>query len=71
MYEVIGRRAVVAWVLLLTAGLLEIVWAYAMKLSEGFTRPRATLITVLASKRCAGRQNLIATGALDTPPFAC
>ena len=32
------------WVLLVLAGLLEIVWAFAMKLSEGFTRPLPTAI---------------------------
>jgi quaternary ammonium compound-resistance protein SugE len=37
-----------AWFLLLVAGLLEILWAFTMKLSEGFTRPSASLITVLA-----------------------
>jgi quaternary ammonium compound-resistance protein SugE len=37
-----------AWVLLLVAGLLEIVWAFAMKLSEGFTRPGASLVTLVA-----------------------
>jgi quaternary ammonium compound-resistance protein SugE len=37
-----------AWVLLLIAGLLEIVWAYAMKLSQGFTRPGASIVTLLA-----------------------
>jgi quaternary ammonium compound-resistance protein SugE len=37
-----------AWVLLLVAGLLEIVWAFTMKLSQGFTRPGVSLITVLA-----------------------
>ena len=37
-----------AWVLLLTAGLLEIVWAFAMKLSQGFTRPGASAVTLLA-----------------------
>ena len=37
-----------AWVLLLVAGLLEIVWAFAMKLSHGFTRPSASIVTVLA-----------------------
>lgn len=37
-----------AWVLLLVAGLLEIVWAFAMKLSQGFTRPGASLITLVA-----------------------
>lgn len=37
-----------AWVALLVAGLLEIVWAYSMKLSHGFTRPTPTLITLIA-----------------------
>jgi quaternary ammonium compound-resistance protein SugE len=37
-----------AWVLLLAAGLLEIVWAFTMKLSEGFTRIGPTVITLLA-----------------------
>ena len=37
-----------AWVLLVIAGLLEIVWAFTMKLSHGFTRPAATIITLLA-----------------------
>ena len=37
-----------AWVLLLAAGLLETVWAFSMKLSQGFTRPTASLVTVLA-----------------------
>lgn len=37
-----------AWVLLLIAGLLEIVWAFTMKLSQGFTRPGASIVTLLA-----------------------
>lgn len=37
-----------AWILLLIAGLLEVVWAYTMKLSQGFTRTGAALVTVLA-----------------------
>ena len=37
-----------AWVLVLAAGLLEIVWAFAMKLSQGFTRGGPTAVTVLA-----------------------
>ena len=37
-----------AWVLLLVAGLLEVVWAFTMKLSNGFTRPTASIITLLA-----------------------
>jgi len=36
----------VAWICLLFAGLLEIVWAVAMKQSEGFTRLAPTLITL-------------------------
>ena len=35
-----------AWMFLLAAGLLEIVWAYTMKLSQGFTRPLATVVTI-------------------------
>ncbi len=37
-----------AWILLLVAGLLEVVWAYYMKLSQGFTLPRASAITIIA-----------------------
>ena len=36
-----------AWALLLAAGLLEIVWAFSMKLSLGFTRPAASIVTVV------------------------
>jgi quaternary ammonium compound-resistance protein SugE len=36
-----------AWILLLLAGLLEIVWSYTMKLSQGFTRPGPTAVTLL------------------------
>ena len=41
-----------AWVYLLLAGILEIVWAFAMKQSDGFTRlvPTAiTLVTMIGS----------------------
>lgn len=37
-----------AWIALLTAGLLEILWAYAMKLSDGFTRFWPTAIMLVA-----------------------
>lgn len=37
-----------AWVLLLAAGLLEMVWAFTIKLSQGFTRVRPTVLTMLA-----------------------
>src|SRR5690606_19228868 len=35
------------WVLLTIAGLLEIVWAIAMKRSEGFTKPLETAVTIV------------------------
>ena len=38
-----------AWFILLIAGLLEIVWTYFMKQSEGFTRMVPTAITLLTS----------------------
>ena len=36
-----------AWLILLLAGLFEVVWAYSMKLSEGFTRPGASSVTLV------------------------
>ena len=36
------------WVYLIAAGLLEIVWAFAMKQSAGFTRPVASAVTIVA-----------------------
>jgi quaternary ammonium compound-resistance protein SugE len=36
------------WMFLLAAGLLEIVWAFTMKLSQGFTRGVPAAVTVLA-----------------------
>ncbi len=37
-----------AWLCLTIAGLFEAVWAVGMKQSEGFTRPLASTITILA-----------------------
>jgi len=37
-----------AWILLFFAGLLEIVWAYSMKLSHGFSRLTPSIVTVIA-----------------------
>ena len=37
-----------AWTMLLIAGLLEVVWALAMKQSEGFTHLRPSVITIVA-----------------------
>ena len=33
---------------LLVAGVLEVVWAYAMKLSEGFTQLVPSIVTIIA-----------------------
>ena len=37
-----------AWLLLLAAGLLEVVWAIGLKYTEGFSRPLPSVITVAA-----------------------
>src|SRR5262245_64434088 len=38
-----------AWMLLLVAGLLEIVWSISMKASHGFTKHHFTAITLVAA----------------------
>lgn len=42
------REGGLAWVMLLFAGLLEVVWAYSMKASNGFTRLMPSLVTLAA-----------------------
>ena len=37
-----------AWLLLIIAGLFEVVWAFTMKQSEGFTRLWPTVVTLVA-----------------------
>ncbi len=37
-----------AWLLLIVAGLLEVVWAFSMKASDGFTRLMPTAVTFVA-----------------------
>ena len=37
-----------AWVFLGIAGLLEVVWAYFMKTSNGFTKPMESVATIVA-----------------------
>ena len=34
------------WIMLLIAGVFEVAWACAMKLSEGFSRPVPSIVTV-------------------------
>ncbi|MBP2606138.1 DMT family transporter [Acinetobacter calcoaceticus] len=36
-----------AWAILILAGVFEIIWAYSMKMSEGFTRLTLSIITVV------------------------
>ncbi|GAA4462856.1 multidrug efflux SMR transporter [Nibrella saemangeumensis] len=47
-----------AWIFLILAGLLEVVWAYAMKQSAGFTRLGPTLVTVVAMLASVGLLSL-------------
>ncbi len=35
-----------AWIFLIFAGIFEIVWAYSMKMSEGFTKLTPSMITL-------------------------
>ena len=42
------RRAKMAWMFLLVAGGLEVVWAYFMKESDGFSRLWPSVITIVA-----------------------
>lgn len=36
-----------AWIILIVAGLFEVLWAYSMKLSHGFTRVGPSVITIV------------------------
>lgn len=54
----------VAWVLLLAAGLLEIVWATALKHAEGFTRLWPSVLAVTT----AGASFLLLAAALRSLP---
>lgn len=38
-----------AWLVLLAAGLLEVVWSVSMKASDGFTKPLLTGVTIAAA----------------------
>ena len=53
-----------AWIFLLLAGLFEIVWAFLMKASEGFTRPGPTLVMALA---IAGSLGLLSLSMRSLP----
>ena len=36
-----------AWAILILAGIFEIMWAYSMKMSEGFTRLTPSVVTIV------------------------
>lgn len=36
-----------AWIILIVAGVLEVVWAYFMKVSEGFTKLTPSILTII------------------------
>ena len=38
-----------AWLVLVAAGVLEVVWAIGLKYAEGFTRPVPSLVTLAAA----------------------
>jgi quaternary ammonium compound-resistance protein SugE len=48
------KRAAMAWIALFFAGLFEIVWAFTMKQSDGFTRLMPAVITVVAMLASVG-----------------
>ena len=37
-----------AWLLLIAAGLIDVAWAASMKLSQGYTRPGWTVVSLIA-----------------------
>ena len=37
-----------AWILLIAAGLIDVAWALSMKLSNGYTRPGWTAVSLIA-----------------------
>jgi quaternary ammonium compound-resistance protein SugE len=53
-----------AWFYLVTAGILEVVWAFAMKQSDGFTRPWPTVIMAVTM---VGSVALLALAMRDLP----
>ena len=53
-----------AWVWLIAAGLLEIVWAIGLKYTDGFTRPVPSAVTLVAM---AGSVFLLALAVRTIP----
>ena len=40
------KEGIVAWIMLILAGIFEVVWAYSMKLSDGFSKLTPSIITL-------------------------
>ena len=36
-----------AWAILILAGIFEVIWAYSMKMSEGFTKLTPSIVTIV------------------------
>jgi quaternary ammonium compound-resistance protein SugE len=53
-----------AWLLLIVAGLLEVVWAIGLKMSEGFTKPIPSVVTIAGA---AASFYLLALALRDLP----
>lgn len=53
-----------AWGVLIVAGLLETAWAVGLKYTEGFTRPLASTVTIVA---IAASMYLLSVAAKDIP----
>lgn len=53
-----------AWIVLLFAGLLEVVWAVGLKYTHGFTRLTPSIITIIAIIASMG---LLAYAMRDLP----
>ena len=51
-----------AWIYLFIAGLFEIVWAFALKQSDGFTRPGTALVAAAMKSLPLGTAYMVWTG---------
>jgi len=45
--NIIKEVSVMAWAYLILAGIFEIIWAYSMKMSEGFTKLTPSIVTIV------------------------
>jgi quaternary ammonium compound-resistance protein SugE len=41
------KKWAMSWIFLILAGILEVVWAYSMKQSDGFTRLTPSVVTIV------------------------